>query len=768
MKKQTLLFFSIFLFIPLLKAQTGKISGIISSEKTPVEFAYVKLKEVDKNTYTDSTGFFGFNNLQKGTYTIFIQTIGYLPKEIVVELKSEEKKSLNLEIEPEQKLLDEVVISGTLKEVSKSDSPVPVEVYSADFFKANPNPSIFEALQNVNGVRPQVNCNVCNTGDIHINGLEGPYTMILIDGMPIVSGLASVYGLSGIPQSLIERVEIVKGPASTLYGSEAVGGLINVITKTPSKAPLLSVESFATTWGEVNTDVGIKLNAGQKANALVGINHFYYDNPIDNNNDGFTDLTIQKRFSLFNKWQIKRKNNRLASFVGRYVYEDRWGGEMNWTPQFRGGDSIYGESIYTNRWEFFGTYELPTHQPLFFTFSANSHQQNSYYGNTFYLADQRILFGQLTWKKVVNKHHNILLGSTIRYTYYDDNTPATAIFDTVGVSENRNEPSKIYLPGFFAQDEITLTNEQTLLLGLRYDYNSVHGNILTPRANYKYRSTNKKNILRIGVGNGYRVANVFTEDHAALTGSRDVVFLADLKPETSWNLNTNYVRNIYPTDKWFISFDGTIFYTYFSNRIFADYDANPNLIIYDNLDGYSISRGVSLNAEFNYDNRLTILLGATAMDVFLVDNGVKERQEFTERYTGVWNIGYNIDKYNITIDYTGNLYGPMRLPLLSDFDPRSEFSPWWSIQNIQLTKRFKNRIEVFGGVKNLLNWTPAKGEPFIIARSHDPFDEDVIFNADGSVQRTTDNPYALTFDPTYVYGPNQGIRFFLGLRYEIN
>ena len=121
----------------------------------------------------------------------------------------------------------------------------------------------------------------------------------------------------------------------------------------------------------------------------------------------------------------------------------------------------------------------------------------------------------------------------------------------------------------------------------------------------------------------------------------------------------------------------------------------------------------------------------------------------------------------MSIDYTGNLYGPMRLSLLSEWDPRREYSPWWSIQNIQLTKRIGDKIEIYGGVKNLLNWTPNKGNPFIIARAHDPFDKEVQFEADVQVMITPGNPYGLTFDPSYVYGLNQGIRGFLGLRYNL-
>src|SRR5690606_12784279 len=159
----------------------------------------------------------------------------------------------------------------------------------------------------------QINCNVCNTGDIHINGLEGPYTMVLIDGMPVVSGLATVYGLSGIPQALIDRVEIVKGPASTLYGSEAVGGLINIITKKPSSTPVLSVDTFGTSWGEFNLDIASKIQLDKKIESLLGINYFRYQNPIDDNGDNFTDLTLQDRISVFSKWHIQRKDNRQFS-----------------------------------------------------------------------------------------------------------------------------------------------------------------------------------------------------------------------------------------------------------------------------------------------------------------------------------------------------------------------------------------------------------------------------------------------------------------------
>ncbi|MBC7745192.1 MAG: TonB-dependent receptor, partial [Flavobacterium sp.] len=665
---------------------------------------------------------------------------------------------------PDGKSLNEVVITGTLKEVSRLESPVAVEVYSPAFFKKNPTPSIFDALQNVNGVRPQLNCNVCNTGDIHINGLEGPYTMILIDGMPIVSGLSSVYGLSGIPNSLIERVEIVKGPASSLYGSEAVGGLINIITKKPQNAPLFSGDAFLTSWKELNTDLGLKFTVGQKADVLTGINYFKYGNRIDNNNDNFTDIAQQNRISVFQKWNLRRNENRLFTFAARYNYEDRWGGDMSWDKSFRGGNERYAESIYTNRWEVIGNYQLPLKEKMLLAFSFNNHQQNSVYGTTLYLANQKVAFSQLTWDTKVS-NHDLLFGAALRYTLYDDNTPATA--SKTGIV---NQPDKVFLPGIFVQDEIALNKRHKVLAGMRYDYNSVHGNIFTPRLAYKW-SINDNNIIRLNTGTGFRVVSLFTEEHSALTGARDVVVIGDLKPERSYNVNLNYTKKVYTNNGGIFGLDASAWYTHFKNQILPDYLTDPRKIIYKNLQGYAVSRGISSNFDIAFSNGIKLIAGGSLLNVFSKNpnniSGAKIRPLLTEKWTGTWSVSYLFTKAKLGIDYTGNIYGSMLLPILGSTDPRSKFSPVWSMQNIQFTYSGNKRYEIYAGVKNLLNWTPGKNEPFLIARSRDPFDKNVRFNTDGSVIATSENPYALTFDPSFVYAPNQGIRGFLGLRMSI-
>ena len=745
------IFFILLIYTNCLLGQSFSISGVVNSEEGPLAFASVTVKKTNEGAVADTDGSFVIEDMSPGTYTIEASYTGYITLKKVITLNNQHV-TVNFTLEAAA-LLDEVVITGTMKEVRRMESPVPVEVYSPVFLKKNPVPNIFESLQTVNGVRPQINCSVCNTGDIHINGLEGPYTLVLIDGMPIVSGLSTVYGLSGIPNSLIDQIEIVKGPASSLYGSEAVGGLINVITKHPENAPILSFDSFSTDWEEYNLDLGLKANIGDKTNMLLGINYFNYSNPIDNNNDNFTDVTLQDRISIFQKWSFKRKNNRGFSLAGRYFYEDRWGGELQWTPEFRGGSEIYGESIYTSRFEIIGNYQLPIEEKMNFQFSYSDHDQNSVYGDTPYLAQQRIGFGQISWD-LSNDKNDWLLGVAGRYNYYNDNTAVTI------------QPDEVFIPSVFAQNEITLNTKNSLLLGARYDYDQRHGSIFTPRVAYRFKPT-EDDILRFNAGTGFRVVNLFTEDHAALTGARDVIITEELNPEQSYNINVNYLKKIYTSKGEIFTLDMSAWYTHFTNAILPDYDTNPNQVIYSNLDGSATSVGASVNFNAVFNNNFRALVGFTLQDVSLKEGGVKEQQIFTEKYSGTWSLSYSNTKNTFAIDYTGNLYGPMRLPVLGALDPRRSMSPVWSIQNVQFTYKGMKDFELYGGIKNLLDWTPNRGNPFIIARADDPFDENVVFDGSGNVVPTANNPYALTFDPSYIYAPNQGRRLFFGLRYNL-
>ncbi|MDY0990067.1 Colicin I receptor precursor [Flavobacterium sp. ACN2] len=726
---------------------TGKVESIlpIGQEIT------IRLLNTNFRTQTDSLGLYKLENIPSGTYKINVTSTGFKPITQRISVLENENLNLDFELEEDQNELNEVVVSGTLKPVKRLESAVPVEVYSPTFFKKNPTPSIYDALQNINGVRPQLNCGVCNTGDIHINGLEGPYTLVMIDGMPIVSSLSTVYGLSGIPNSLVERIEIVKGPASSLYGSEAVGGLINIITKNPTNAPTFSADYFTTSYFESNLDLGTKFNVGKKATSLIGINYFNYDQVIDKDKDNFTDVTLSERISVFNKWSFKRNHNRLFTIAARGMYEDRWGGDIRWEKKYRGGDEIYGESIYTKRAELIGSYQLPFEEKLMLSFSGNVHYQDSRYGTTSYIANQKIGFLQLTWDKKIGRN-DLLAGIASRYTYYDDNTTAT------------KEAENTWLPGIFVQDEITFSPKSQVLLGMRYDYNSIHGSIFTPRFAYRFKAS-ENTIFRLNAGTGFRVVNLFTEDHAALTGSRDVIIKNDLKPEQSVNVNLNYIQKINFGNGTFMGIETTAFYTRFSNKIISDYETNPNEIIYDNIDGYAISQGISTNVDLNFPSGLKFIVGATVLDNKNVENGISERPFLTENFTGTWSVSYKIQPWNLSMDYTGNVYSPMKLPLLSETDPRSPNSPWYSIQNIQFTYSGWKDFEVYGGIKNLLNFTPKQNNPFLISRTNDPFDKNVQYDSAGKVLVTPDNPYGLTFDTTYVYGQNQTIRGFLGLRY---
>jgi outer membrane receptor for ferrienterochelin and colicins len=297
--------------------------------------------------------------------------------------------------------------------------------------------------------------------------------------------------------------------------------------------------------------------------------------------------------------------------------------------------------------------------------------------------------------------------------------------------------------------------------GIRLDHASQHGFIATPRYNLLFRNAAQSHEFRLGMGRGFRIANVFTEDHAALTGSRTVVFEEALRPETSWNVNATLTLRRRGTHGW-ASAELGAFATYFSNRIVPDYSSIQE-IRYANLDGYALNSGLSASLSLGTTSGFKASVGATAIDNALVGPGnVREVPMLTERFQGVWDLSYQRKK--LQLSYSGNLIGPMNLPLLGPGDPRSSRSPWFSVQNASARWSFIR----FGLGLHGYNLLWARPSADRIARAHDPFDRLVAFAPDGTPLASPENPFALVFDPTSVYASFQGRRMGISVTWALD
>lgn len=635
--------------------------------------------------------------------------------------------------------MSEVVVTGTMKPVLRHNSPVPVAVLQRSFFRSNPGAHLFESVQMVNGLQAQVNCNVCSAGDIQINGMEGAYTLVTIDGMPLVSSLGTVYGLMGLPNSLLERVEIIKGAASALYGPEAMAGVINLITRSPQRRNQVHADLSSTSHGEHTLDLAGLYRWG-KVNMISSLHGFLMNQPFDNNGDGFADIPVQQRLSFFQKISISRSSKLPASLALRRFDEYRWGGQMSWEERFAGTDSVYGERIRTARNELLGAYQLAFLGKPLIQWSGTEHRQNSIYGTMPFQAVQRVGFMQFLWS---GRQYGIswLAGLPLRYTFYDDQTVATP------------SPERRFLPGFFVQAEGKASATMGYNVSIRVDDDRVHGTVWSPRLAMRYQ-TSASSSLRMNFGTGYRLVQVFTEDHAALTGAREVVFREALKPERSWSALLNFAISGNPGSHVLRS-EASLFYTRFSNKIAADYFSNPNQIIYSNLDGFARSAGLSLDFELFTVTRQRITLGITAMQVGLMrrdSNGLMdfERQLHSPPFSAALQLQQPLSR-NWMIDVGAKINSPMRLPVVpGDFRP--EYSPWYALLNLQATKKTKRGLEIYAGIRNLLNFIPRNP----LLRPFDPFDKWVHVN----------NPQGYTFDAAYNYASLQGRRIFVGIRMQ--
>ena len=364
MSKILLLSLILCLLSPTIQAQTT-ISGQVTDGSHPLPWASLVVDGTEMGTSSDEKGQFSIDQLPPGAYTITASYVGHSAQSKDIQLLEDQPVVLDFILSPAQ-ALDQIVVTGTMKPTYVTASPIKVDVVTSkqlDTYIPAASSSIIEGIQLINGVEEVVACGVCYTNSISINGLDGAYTAVLMDGMPMYGNLASVYGLNGIPNMIIDRFEVIKGPSSTLYGTEAVAGVINIITKDPSEQPLLSVDVMGTSHMEAFGNLALAPKIGV-AEGYIGLNYAYINDYDDANSDGFGDGILLDRYSLFTKWNIRRKHGRTFTIAGKLYYEDRRNGVAQYVAdrayrQLRGSDRVYGESVYTRRYEIFGQYQIP-------------------------------------------------------------------------------------------------------------------------------------------------------------------------------------------------------------------------------------------------------------------------------------------------------------------------------------------------------------------------------------------------------------------------
>jgi outer membrane receptor for ferrienterochelin and colicins len=708
----------------------GRVVGVVTAAGGRVAFAQLGVRGYAVRAVADSDGRFLISGLEPGSYTLLVSAVGYGTMEVPVTLGRGETVLRDVVLDRQVINLNPMVVTATRKQTFVSESPVKVDVVPARYLQMLATNSLVEAIGLVNGLSQQVDCAVCYTNSIRINGMEGQYTSVLIDGMPIMSSLASVYGLNGINPALIERIEVIKGPSSTLYGSDAMAGVINVITKDARFAPRVALDIQATDHGVRNAEIALAPRLGGMS-ALLSGSFYRLDRFLDGNDDGFSDLTMDTRVALFGKLQSTATRGRGLSLAAKYYYEDRFGGEREWTRADRGSDSIYGEHIETNRFELLGSWGLPlSSQDVRLEFSGTLHDQDAYYAESRYAAQQRVGVAQLIWDLSLGQRHDLLLGAGLRAEYFDDESPATL------------DPVVRTTPGVFVQDEFSVSPRLKLLGGLRLDGHRDHGAIVSPRASLKFEPF-RDTAIRVNAGTGFRVVDLFTEDYALLTHTRRLVTADDLDPERSYSLTLN-VNQVIDFNRRPMMVDVDAFYTHFTNRIIPDYDSDPSRITYTNLDGYGVTRGigVSLNQNFGVVPFL-YTLGLTVQDVFYEDGGEREDEMFAASFRGSWSASYMFERVGLTLDYAGQVVGPMRLPAYDEPFARPVRSTTYSLHNMIGTVRRPGGVEVYAGVRNLLDFT--QPSPIVDAA----------------------NPFGEHFDTSWVYGPVHGRNIMLGMRYVL-
>ncbi|WP_179020811.1 TonB-dependent receptor [Winogradskyella forsetii] len=596
---------------------------------------------------------------------------------------------------------------------------------------------------------------VSGTRQIKMLGLNSPYILITTENIPAIRGASQAYGLSFIPGTWVESIQITKGTGSVVNGFESIAGQINAELVKPSTDNRLFVNLYGASSERLELNTHLNTKISDKWSTGLYLHGNTHQQKHDVNDDGFLDMPLYNQINVMNRWQYTNPEKGVVSFINlRYLNDEKQAGQVafnpdNFDPRNPGplsGVETWGSEINTERFEVttklgYVNPEIP-YQSLGFQTAFSHHKQDSYFGLNLYDIQHNSFYSNLVYNTIISdSRHKVKTGLSFTYDHYDElvNT------DTYERTENS-------VGGFFeyAYDNL---DKLTMTAGVRVDQHNRLGFFVTPRLHVRYTPWGKS-AWRFSVGRGKRSANIFAENQNMFASSRQFNILNSggkiygLDPEIAWNYGISYLQGFNLFDrKADITFD--FYRTDFKNQVVVDWE-NPYEINFYNLEGDSYANSFQFEFNYNVFEHFDIRTAYKYYDIKTDYNSGKLEKPLIPKHRLFANASYEThQKENGAqwkFDATYNWLDSQRFPS-TDLSPvefqLDDYSPTVGTLNLQVTKVFSPKFEVYLGGENVTN--VRQGNPIVSA----------------------ENQFGSNFDSNFVYGPIFGSMYYAGLRYKL-
>lgn len=744
---------SIMLFVTTLSAQTYSINGKVTDNKTALTGVTIIVKELSKGITTNESGYFNFKNVPSGNYTLNISYVGYLSQNIKVVVNNKKITLPDIVLKEDYLLLEQVVVTTTRNQILRKDAPIVCNVLDDKILIATQSVTLSEGLSFQPALRVENNCQNCGFSGLRMNGLESAYSQILIDGRPIFNSLQGVYGLEQIPANMIDRVEIVRSGGSALYGSSAIAGTVNVITKEPinNNFYLSNNQSFIDGSASDKTYllgadvVSDNITAGISLNAFNRNREFW-----DSNDDGFSEMGQLKATSFSLKGFYKPTELSKLTVTGYNIYELRRGGNEFDKPFHETDITESTTHNIINGGITYEQYSKNEKHKFSLYLNAQNLKRDSYYGggkdvNAYGSSEDNSLVTGFQYSGKLGEFaggkHTIVSGLEYNHNNLKDNAPSYNRF----IDQTANQI------GFYFQDVWEIGKKFNVLLGGRLDNHNLVGKaIVSPRANILYKATPDVQ-FRVGYAKGFRAPQVFDEDlHITQVGGGGSVVTNsnNLTPEYSNSFSSSIDFNKY-SENWAIGFTIDAFYTKLTNVFVLEElgnSINGDLLLERRNGEEATVAGVTINPKLQYKDKLSFQLGFTLQESKYktpaqwsetVKNTSKRFFRTPNTY-GFYVMSWDVTKklvFNLSGVYTGSMVAQHYAGYIKN--DILEKTPSFLENNIKVDYKFK--------VKDDFN---------------------LVFNA--GIQNYS-NAYQKDFDlgadrdSAYIYGPGRPRTYFLGM-----